>query len=290
VTAPQTDGYYGRPIVKPPVWKAEIAWYLFTGGLAGASSTLALGARMAGNDRLARSSTLVATAGLMVSPVLLIKDLGRPERFLNMLRVVKPSSPMNVGTWLLTATGGASTVASLCELTGRAPRLRATAQLGAGVLGPALATYTAVLVADTAVPAWHEARRELPLLFASGAVASAGAAAVIATPRAAAGPARRLMLAGAAGELANSFVMERRLGELGEPYHQGRAGEHSRAAKAATLAGGALALLGRRRPLLSRLGAGLVLGGAAAERFAIFRAGFQSAEDPRYTVISQRDR
>jgi formate-dependent nitrite reductase membrane component NrfD len=290
VTTAHTEGYYGRPIVKPPVWKQEVGWYLFTGGLAGASSTLALGARMAGNERLARSSTLLATAGLMVSPALLIKDLGRPERFLNMLRVVKPSSPMNLGTWLLTAAGGASTVASLCELTGRAPRLRAAAQLGAGVLGPALATYTAVLVSDTAVPVWHEARRELPLLFASGAAASAGAAAVIATPSAAAAPARRLMLAGAAGELLNVQLMERRLGELAEPYHQGTAGAHSRAATTATVAGAALSLAARRRPRLGRLGAALVLAGAAAERFAIFRAGFQSAADPKYTVISQRSR
>lgn len=288
-TAP-TEGYYGRPIVKPPVWKQEIGWYLFTGGLAGASSTLALGARMAGNERLARSSTLLATAGLAVSPALLIKDLGRPERFLNMLRVLKPSSPMNLGTWLLTAAGGASAVASMCELTGRAPRLRAAAQLGAGVLGPAVATYTAVLVSDTAVPVWHEARRELPLLFASGAAASAGAAAVIATPSAASGPARRLMLAGAVGELVNAQLMERRLGELAEPYHEGRAGEHSRAAKTATVAGAALSLACRRRPALGRLGAALVLAGAAAERFAIFRAGFQSAADPKYTVISQRSR
>ena len=290
MTAPGTDGYYGRPIVKPPVWKQEIGWYLFTGGLAGASSTLALGARIAGNERLARTSTLIAAAGLAVSPALLVKDLGRPERFLNMLRVVKPSSPMNVGSWLLTAMGGASTVAAACELTGRAPRVRAAAQLAAGVMGPALATYTAVLVADTAVPAWHEARRELPLLFASGAAASAGAAAVIATPSAAAGPARRLMLAGAAGELVNAQLMERRLGELAEPYHQGRAGEHSRAATAATLAGAAISLTARGRPRLGRLGAGLVLAGAAAERFAIFRAGFQSAADPKYTVISQRGR
>jgi hypothetical protein len=288
VTAAGTEGYYGRPIVRPPVWKDEIGWYLFTGGLAGASSTLALGARMAGNERLARSSTLLAAAGLAVSPVLLIKDLGRPERFLNMLRVVKPSSPMNLGTWLLTAMGGASTVAAACELTGRAPRLRAAAQLGAGLMGPALATYTAVLVADTAVPVWHEARRELPLLFASGAAASAGAAAVIATPAEAAGPARRLMLAGAAGELANTVLMERRLGDLARPYHEGSAGEHSRAAKAATIAGAALSLAGRRRPNVGRLGAALVLGGAAAERFAIFRAGHQSAADPRYVIESQR--
>ncbi len=290
MTQDQRDGYYGRPIVKPPVWEQEIAWYLFTGGLAGASSTLALGARMTGNDRLARSSTLLATAGLVVSPALLVKDLGRPERFANMLRVVKPSSPMNVGSWLLTAMGGASTVAAACELTGRARRLRTAAELAAGLLGPMLATYTAVLVSDTAVPIWHEARRELPLLFASGAAASAGAAAVIATPSAATGPARRLMLAGAAGELANSFLMERRLGGLARPYHEGRAREHRRVAKAATVAGAVLGMAGRRRPLVGRLGAALVLGGAAAERFAVFRAGFQSAADPRYAVESQRAR
>jgi Polysulphide reductase, NrfD len=290
VTEDHRDGYYGRPIVKPPVWEQEIAWYLFTGGLAGGASTLALGARVTGNDRLARSSTLLATAALAVSPALLIKDLGRPERFLNMLRVLKPTSPMNVGSWLLTAMGGASTVAAACELTGRARRLRTAAQLGSGLLGPALATYTAVLVSDTAVPVWHEARRELPLLFASGAAASAGAAAVIATPASAAGPARRLMLAGAAGEVANSYVMERRLGELAQPYHEGRAGEHRRVARAATIAGAVLGLAGRRRPLVGRLGAALVLGGAAAERFAVFRAGFQSAADPRYTIASQRAR
>ncbi|HEY3764688.1 MAG TPA: NrfD/PsrC family molybdoenzyme membrane anchor subunit, partial [Gaiellales bacterium] len=206
-----TAGYYGRPIVKPPVWKDEIAWYLFTGGLAGGSSTLALAARLTGNDRLARSASVLAAGGLAASPILLVKDLGRPERFLNMFRVFKPSSPMNLGTWLLSAAGAAAGVAAGCELTGRAPRTRMAAQVAAGVMGPAVATYTAVLVSDTAVPVWHEARRELPLLFASGAGASAGAAAVLVTPSAAAGPARRMMLAGAVGELVNARVMEHRL-------------------------------------------------------------------------------
>ena len=283
-------GYYGRPIIKPPVWKSEIGWYLFTGGLAGASSTLALAARASGNARLARSASVLAAAGLTASPILLIKDLGRPERFGNMLRVFKPTSPMNVGSWLLTAAGTAAGAAAACEVTGRAPRIRTAAQVTAGVLGPAVATYTAVLVSDTAVPVWHEARRELPLLFASGAAASAGAAAVLVTPASASGPARRMMLAGAAGELVNVQLMERRLGDLAEPYHTGRAGEHSKAAKAATVAGAALGLLGRRRPMLGRLGAALVLGGAVAERFAVFRAGFQSAEDPRYVIESQRRR
>jgi hypothetical protein len=290
MTEKHTDGYYGRPIVRPPVWKKEIAWYLFTGGLAGGSSALALAARMTGNRPLARSTTLTAAAAVTASPALLIKDLGRPERFINMLRVVKPTSPMNVGTWILTAAGTAAGTAAACEVTGLLPRVRGLAQGVAGLLGPALATYTAVLVSDTAVPVWHEARRELPLVFASGAAASAGAAAVILTPGSSAGPARRMMLAGAAGELATTTVMERRLGDLGEPYHTGKAGAYARAAKAATAAGAALGAVAGRRPFLGRVAAGLVMGGAVAERFAVFRAGFQSAEDPRYVVLSQRGR
>jgi formate-dependent nitrite reductase membrane component NrfD len=288
--APPPDSYYGHPIIKPPVWKKEIAWYLFTGGLAGGSSTLALAARVSRNRPLARSATLLAAAGLTASPVLLVKDLGRPERFLNMFRVLKPTSPMSVGSWLLGAAGTAAGTAAACEVTGRLPKLRTAGQVTAGLLGPAVATYTAVLVSDTAVPVWHEARRELPLLFASGAAASAGAAAVLVTPARAAGPARRMMLVGALGELANTRIMERRLGELAEPYHQGEAGAYGQLAQVATAAGGALALAFRRRPLLGRLGAALVLGGAAAERFAIFKAGFQSAENPRYVVASQRNR
>jgi hypothetical protein len=288
MTERPTEGYYGRPIVKPPVWKNEIGWYLFTGGLAGASSSLGLAARVSGNRRLARSTSFTAAAALTASPALLIKDLGRPERFVNMLRVVKPSSPMNVGTWILTVAGTAAGAAAACEAADVLPGVRALAQGVAGLLGPALATYTAVLVSDTAVPVWHEARTELPLVFASGAAASAGAAAVILTPAGSAGPARRMMLAGAVGELAATTVMERRLGELGEPYHHGRAGTFARAAKAATATGAALGAVAGRRRVIGRLAAGLVLGGAVAERFAVFRAGFQSAEDPRYVVMSQR--
>jgi hypothetical protein len=97
-----------------------------------------------------------------------------------------------------------------------------------------------------------------------------------------------MMLAGAVGELAATTVMERRLGELGEPYRHGRAGTFARAAKAATATGAALGAVAGRRRVIGRLAAGLVLGGAVAERFAVFRAGFQSAEDPRYVVMSQR--
>src|SRR5215212_6840213 len=93
--------YYGRPIIKEPVWTWEIPWYFFTGGLAGGSAALGFTAGALGNERLARRAWANATAGVVVSPALLISDLGRPARFLNMLRMVKLTSPMSVGSWVL---------------------------------------------------------------------------------------------------------------------------------------------------------------------------------------------
>jgi hypothetical protein len=163
--------------------------------------------------------------------------------------------------------------------------------VAAGLLGPALATYTGTLVADTAVPVWHEAGRELPFVFAGSAAASAGAAAVLLAPPGDAGPARRLVLAGALLELGAAQAMERRLGELGEPYHQGPAGRLARLAKACTAAGaGLVAAGGRRRRGVAAAGAALVLAGSACERWAVYKAGFQSARDPKYIVGPQRAR
>jgi Polysulphide reductase, NrfD len=283
--------YYGRPIVKEPVWKPLVPWYFFAGGLAGGSATLALGARLAGNVRLARSASLVNLAAISVSPILLIADLGRPRRFLNMLRVFKPTSPMSVGTWVVSASGAASGVAAGCELLDVLPRLGVAADVAAGALGPFLSTYTAALMSDTVVPAWHGARRELPLVFAAGSAASAGAAAAVLTPPELAGPARRLAILGGAGELAATKVMEERLGPfLAEPYRRGKGGGFARAAKAATASGTALMALGGRRRPLAAVAGGLLLAGAAFERFAVFHAGKGSAADPRYTSIPQRQR
>ena len=196
-----SDSYYGRPYLKTPVWKPEIAGYFWIGGLAGASATLALAARLAGNRRLHRSALGAALFGSVISPALLIEDLGRPERFLNMLRVFKPTSPMSVGSWVLAGFGTTAGGAAVSEFTGILRPLGRLAELVAAALGPVLATYTGVLVADTAVPVWHESRRHLPLVFAGGAMASAGGLAVMTTPARRAGPARRLALIGAALEL-----------------------------------------------------------------------------------------
>jgi hypothetical protein len=287
----EVRSYYGRPILKEPVWKPEIPWYLFCGGLAGASAGLALGARLAGNATLARNASLTALAGASVSPLLLIKDLGRPARFYNMLRVFKVTSPMSVGTWVLSGFGSAAGIAGTCELLGILPRLQAAAEVVAGVLGMPLSTYTGGLLADTAIPVWHEARQDLPVVFAAGAAASAGAAAAILTPPELAAPARRLALTGAFAELATTRRMEKNLGELiAEPYHRGSAGTFARAAKTLTGAGAAvLAVVGRRRAGAA-VGGAMILAGAACGRWSVFKAGFASARDPKYTVIPQRER
>ena len=181
-------------------------------------------------------------------------------------------------------------MAALSDLAGDWPVLGAAADLTAGALGSAVATYTAVLVADTAVPAWHEARHDLPFLFASGAAASAGAVATMLAPTGEAGPGRRLAVGGAVAELAMTQVMEHRLGELAAPYHQGRAGEFATAAKWLSTAGAiVIAVFGRRR-VLAASGATLVAAGAACTRFAVFEAGKASARDPKYVVGPQRQR
>jgi formate-dependent nitrite reductase membrane component NrfD len=284
------ESYYGRPILKEPTWTWEGPLYLFAGGIAGGAAALGAGARLAGDDELARRAVLVNLAAIAVSPALLISDLGRPDRFLNMLRVVKPTSPMSVGTWVLSASCLATGAAGACELRGILPRVRAAGTAAAGLLAPFLATYTAVLVSNTAVPVWHEARRELPFVFAGSAAASAGAAIAIATPVRSAAPARRLAVAGAALELAATEVMERRLGFVGEPYHEGAAGRLSRLAKALTASGAVVTALAGRRRAGAIAGGALLLGGGLAERWAVYKAGFQSVRDPRYVVQPQRAR
>lgn len=290
VPSGEVRSYYNRPVIKQPVWTWEIPWYFFTGGLAGASATLAAAARRAGNAELARVARRGAAAATVASPPLLIADLGRPERFHHMLRVFKPTSPMNMGSWLLTVFGTAAVgSAGLAELGGL-PAWQRAAERVAAALGPVMATYTAVLFADTAVPVWHAARQELPLVFAGGAAASAGALSTAFADTQRAGPARRLAVTGALLELGAAEVMQRRLGDLGEPYRSGDSGRYARLARGLTTAGAAmLGLLGRRRGG-AVLGAGLTLAGAVCQRWAVYRAGFASARDPKYVVADQRAR
>ncbi len=295
----QPTTYYDRPIVKPPVWKPEIPFYFFSGGLAGASAVMASAATFAGRPELARRAWAGAFLGVSVSPLLLIKDLGRPERFLNMLRVFKPTSPMNVGAWILTANGGATTLAAGLNLLDRRRRGGAP-ELVAAALGAPLATYTASLVTQTAIPAWSEARREMPFVFAAGATASAAGAALLTVRAEEAEPARRLGIAAALAEEGTTALMHKRLGPLAESYEKGAAGRFGKAARALTLAGATalavgdpglpLPLTGRRRSALSVAGGAMLLAGSVCKRWSVFKAGFHSAEDPKQTVRTQRSR
>ncbi|MEA2253449.1 MAG: hypothetical protein QOC78_1192 [Solirubrobacteraceae bacterium] len=283
-TRPQS--YYGKPILKAPVWTWEIPTYFFFGGMAGAAAPFAVVSELRGDGELARRAWLVAATGLAASPPLLISDLGRSARFHHMLRVFKPTSPMSVGSWVLGATTGLVALGLARSVLGWFPRLGRLSG-GAALLGPVVSTYTAVLVADTAVPVWHEARHELPFVFAAGSAMSAGSAVALLGGGA---PARRLALAGAAGEIAATTVMERRLGELGEPYHEGEAGRFSTAAKALTATGAAVMAVAGRRRAGAVAGGALMLAGAMATRWSVFRAGRQSAADPKYVVGPQKAR
>jgi hypothetical protein len=282
--------YYGRGVLKEPVWSWEIPMYFFTGGLAGASAGLAAGSELVGNEELARRAWTTALAAYAVSPVLLISDLGRAARFLNMLRLFKVTSPMSVGSWLVGATGTSIVLSAANELLGLFPRLARPAKIAAGALGMPLSTYTATLISNTAVPAWHEARQELPFLFGAGAAASAGAAAAMVTDPRHAGPARRLGAGGALVELAAAQLMEHRLGDLGEAYHAKVPHRFSRLANVLTATGGALLATAGRRRAPAIVGGSLTLAGALSERWAVFKAGFESARDPKYTVGPQRAR
>jgi formate-dependent nitrite reductase membrane component NrfD len=283
--------YYGRPVLNPPTWKStDIAGYLFLGGLAGASSVLGAGAQATGRARLSLVSKLGALGAITVSLVALIHDLGRPARFLNMLRVLKPTSPMSVGTWLLTGYGPLAGAAAASALTGRLPRVGAAATVGAAALGPAVAAYTAVLISDTAVPAWHDGHREMPYVFVGSAATAAAGLGLLGAPTSQAAPARALAVLGAAVELTAFELMQRRIGMISRAYSTGRAGRYVRTSQMLTMVGVTGAVLSRRSRWVSALSGAALLGASAATRFGIFHAGIASSTDPAYTVLPQRQR
>ncbi|GAB2825717.1 polysulfide reductase NrfD [Streptomyces daliensis] len=292
--------YYGRPVLNTPAWKPlNIGGYFFLGGLAGAGSVLAAGADLTGRSATARALKVSSTVAVAGSAAALIHDLGRPARFVNMLRVLKPTSPMSVGSWLLAAYGPAAGAAAVSDLTGLLPRAGRTATVGAALLGPAVAAYTAVLAADTAVPAWHGAHRELPFVFTASATSAAAGMALLVAPPREHGPARSAALLGAAVEAAAVKAMETRLGVVAETYREGTAGRLMRASKLLS-AGGALGALlsrsgrsgrsGRSAAVVPGASGAALLGASLCTRLAVFHAGRRSAQDPKYTVVPQRER
>lgn len=299
------SSYYGRPIVKAPPWKGEIGLYFFLGGVAGVSSLLAVGAQIKKLPRLLRNTRITALAAAAVGALALIKDLGRPERFLNMMRTFKITSPMSIGSWILMGFSTFAAIPAIAEVdraTGRRLPLPKFARkaidftapvagVGAAALGAPLATYTAVLIADTANPVWNAGRRELPYLFASSASLAASGVAMVTTPTAEIGPAQKLAVAGVVGDVAAMHLMKENMHPAErEPLETGRPGKMLKAAEVLAVAGGIGALFARVHRAFGVV-SGLALAGASAlTRFGVLEAGIESTRDPRHVVEPQKAR
>ncbi|MEU2616655.1 NrfD/PsrC family molybdoenzyme membrane anchor subunit [Streptomyces sp. NPDC007157] len=294
--------YYGRPVLKPPVWEWKVPAYLLTGGLSAGAALLAVGADLTGRPDMRRSCRVGSFGALLASSYLLIGDLGRPLRFHHMMRVAKPSSPMSVGTWILMSYGPGCSLAGIAELVpkpwldraGLTTAVKWAARLGgisAAAIAPALASYTAVLLSQTAVPAWHEAHKELPFVFTGSAAASGAGLAMICAPPAEAGPARRLALLGASMEIVAAHLIDRKPQFETSAFTHGAAHRMRKASEYLTIGGACAALtFARRSRVAATLGGLALLVGSGFQRFGTFEAGVASTKDPAYVVKPQRER
>jgi hypothetical protein len=284
------------PIINPPVWTWEIPLYFWFGGIAAGSSFVALACDLAGDERSASVARKVALGALGPSPVLLIMDLGRPERFVNMLRIFKPRSPMSMGVWALTLFGNLAAAAVGADLLGRR---RAAQRLGAAnaVVGGYLGSYTGVLLASTAVPLWARSRLFLGPIFVSTAAATGAATcrlALVATGLPVGHPTRRALGTVETGamtaELMLSIVNERRLGPLASGLEEGRPGALFTFAKWAARAGLALRFARSRGPWVHHCASALYLSAGLAFRYAWVGAGRHSARDDEVVAKMARER
>jgi formate-dependent nitrite reductase membrane component NrfD len=283
----EQDSYYGLPILKETVWKWAIPAYFYVGGLAGASAALSAASLLRGRSlsQVARAGRLIAAGGAVASAALLIQDLGVRRRFIYMLRVFRPTSPMNLGTWILTAFGGAATAALLPGRIGDA------ASVVAGVVGLPLTSYTGVLLANTAVPLWQEARTTLPPVFVASAAASAASAMeLLPLGGREQRVVRRMAVAAKLAEVLNDLAMERevrRVERVALPLKNGVSGVLWRGAKLCKAASLVLSLWPRKRRWGWIAAGALGTLGALGTRFAIFEGGKASARDPHATVAMQ---
>lgn len=289
--------YYDQPMLKAPVWLWMIPAYLYVGGVAGATSVLgaAVSLRPGKFERLGRAARWIGTIGDGISAVLLIADLGRPARFLHMMRVFRITSPMNLGTWVLSASGALNSASLVwAERRGSLGRLGRAAELGAGVMGLPLSTYTGVLLANTAVPVWQLGHRVLPMLF--GGSAAASAADVLQLLPLSEREHRLVSRFGIAGKcvtLVAGDAFERavkRVPEAARPLREGTSGRLWQAGRVLTAASLVCSVLGgSRRPWARTAGAWLGTAGALAMRFGLTRAGHVSTRNPRASFQQQRE-
>jgi formate-dependent nitrite reductase membrane component NrfD len=288
--------YYDRPLLNESVWSWAIPTYYYVGGLAGGSLVLGAAAQCAGSDqlnRLTKRCHWIGFIGCCISGALLVYDLGKPMRFLNMLRVFRPTSPMNMGAWILTGTSGGAMAALL--LQGRDTPLQAIGEAAgyfAGLMGLALATYTGVLVSNTAVPVWQASRRVLPILFAASAMTSVGSFFELVDQDSHESNITKVFgTIGEVAELTASIVTEYQassVSRVGRPFRRGVSGVMWRTAAILTASSVVISMVGKEtRP--KKLASG-VLGtlGSLLMRFAVEQAGKASTRDARASFHSQR--
>jgi formate-dependent nitrite reductase membrane component NrfD len=285
------------PVMHPAVWTWEIPLYFWIGGVASGSSFVAAAADAVGDHRSAAIARRVTLAAVLPTAPLLIVDLGRPERFLNMLRIFKPRSPMSMGAWCLAAFSSLAAGSVAAELVGR-DRLARTLGAGTAFLGTYLGSYTGALLASTAVPVWVRSRHLLgPIFIATGAgtgaatnhlVLAAAGLPVKHPTRTALGAVETVAMG---AELALSALNEKRLGRVGRALAEGRPGRLLRAARWGVRAGLALRLASRRAgPRAHHLASVLYIASGLAFRFAWVEAGRTSAGDHEAVARAARER
>jgi hypothetical protein len=291
---PRKPGYYGQPVVKPPVWTWEIPLYFFFGGIAGMSAVIASSAIIFHHVDLARAAMWLASiAGAILSPVLLIMDLGRPHLFLNMLRVFKHRSAMSMGAWILSAFG-ACVVPGLIALELHARQifpgtldqfLRVAAGIfifGSAIFGTLLATYTGVLIGATAIPAWFLHRIFLPIHFGAAGLGSAAALLELHGHRIAPLNAIGFLAAGIETPLWIWLEINRH-GAADRALHAGHSGWLIRSSE---ILSGPLALILRLANFVPLAGISFLLG-AFLSRFGWIEAGKVCACDPEAVFASE---
>lgn len=277
--------YHDRPILKEPVWIWTVPAYFYVGGVAGAALLLGAAAQLSGDDELRpliRASRWMGLVGYTSGTVLLIADLGRPERFMHMLRTVNWKSPLSIGSWVL-AVGGALNGAAVMLPRGLAD----VAALGAGAMGIPLAGYTGVVLGSTAIPVWQGSRRTLPALFMASAVASCASLFELMDLTAReAKVVQRFGVMGKVAEIACMSAIEGELAKMDEvakPLHSGLSGALWTASKVLTVTSLALTLLPGTSRKTKVAGVAGTLAGVGL-RFAVFYAGFSSSRNPKATV------
>ena len=292
---PEVTAPVRGPVINAAVWTWEVPLYFWFGGIATGSSFVALACDAAGDEHSAAVARKVTLAAIAPCAPLLIMDLGRPLRFLHMMRIFKVRSPMSMGAWCLSAFSGVAGGAVMADLIGR-PRIARLLGAKTAVLGTYLGSYTGVLLASTAVPVWNRSRALLPPIFmctAAGGGAAANRLVLAAAGVAPGHPTRQglgvIETAAMTAELTLSAVNERRLGRLGDALEQGRPGTLLRLAKWAVRGGLALRLAERRGgPALQHVASVLFLLAGLAFRFAWVGAGRASAADDEAVAQAAR--